>query len=258
MNRIAPAITLIALIAVLYINYLSGTGKIYDISAGGVSGLYPTLFTPDGFTFSIWSVIYLFNIGFVVYQIFKMIKKPSESDTQLQLGYLIVCLFNILWIFAWHALNFELTLIFMFGLLFSLIFCYLKSGGLKDGAGSFLLERTTFSLYLAWISVATIANVSIFAVSKGVSAYGTVASSHTIVMLGVAGILAIFFLLIKKDILFQFVIIWAFYGIYSARYIESYDGSQKVAMAAVIGIIVISLVFLASRFLKITTQKTSS
>ena len=56
MKKILPVVNLIAFILMIYVNYLSGVGKINDISAGGVSAEYPTLFTPAGFTFSMFSL----------------------------------------------------------------------------------------------------------------------------------------------------------------------------------------------------------
>jgi len=119
MKKISLIITLIAFLAMLYINYLSGVGKINNISAGGVSGLYPTFFTPAGFTFSIWGVIYFFNLLFIIYALVTGFSRRSEYPSdKIIYRYLLSCLVNIAWIFAWHyqamILAMCLMIIFLF------------------------------------------------------------------------------------------------------------------------------------------------
>ena len=57
MKKLLALSNLIIFGGMIYLNFLGGTGALYGVSTGDVSGLYPTLFTPAGFTFSIWSVI---------------------------------------------------------------------------------------------------------------------------------------------------------------------------------------------------------
>lgn len=146
----------IGLIAVLYVNYLANALPINGFSTGQLSDFYPNLFVPAGVTFSIWGIIYLFVMAFVVAQWF------SKFDTIVQkIGYLffINCILNLSWILAWHYRFEELSIIIMLLLLTSLIkLFHITQTELKGSLVNNILFRIPFGIYFGWICVATIAN----------------------------------------------------------------------------------------------------
>jgi hypothetical protein len=105
----------IAFIVVLVINYLANALPIGGISTGALSDLYPNLFVPVGLTFSIWGLIYLMLGVFVVYQIVDVYKKQSKGIVQkIGIWFLLSCLTNIAWIFAWQYQQVFLSVGIMF------------------------------------------------------------------------------------------------------------------------------------------------
>ena len=83
MKKILSIVNIIVFGAMLYLNYMGGAGLINDINTGEVSNLYPTLFTPAGFTFSIWGIIYLLNLSFIIHQTYKAFRLPENYDLRL-------------------------------------------------------------------------------------------------------------------------------------------------------------------------------
>jgi translocator protein len=69
-------------VAVIVINYLATSLPIGGMSTGELSDLYPNLFVPAGLTFSIWGLIYLFLLGFVVRQVVDLYRIKSVGVTK--------------------------------------------------------------------------------------------------------------------------------------------------------------------------------
>lgn len=233
------ALTNVALFAgMIYVNYLGGIGAINNIGTGEVSGLYPTLFTPAVLTFSIWGIIYLFNLFFVVYQVFKAFKLPENFDLKLNQGFFFVTITNTVWIFAWHRLAIGYSLFLMLILLVFLLVSYSRATSPKYKS-EYAAEYMNFSIYLGWISVATIANVSIFLTTIGVPRAGTIAAILTLAILVAALGLALFYLFKLKNVWYPLVLLWAFYGIYVARSTDMAEGAAIVKAGAIGALIIL-------------------
>lgn len=239
MKKLIALSSLVILSATLYVNFLGGTGAINEISTGEVSGHYPALFTPAGSTFAIWSVIYLLNISFVVIQLVGSFKAEGKANQNLTLLFLIICLLNMGWIFAWHYESLEISVVLMLGMLISLIRAFLLSqkNELSRVAGA--IVKANFSIYLAWICVATIANLSALLISWGVPYQDITALVLTLIVISVATLLAAWQLFRFRNGWYAAVIIWALYGIYKARIAEFSTLTEYVAWAALIAMLVV-------------------
>lgn len=210
MPRIIPFTTLLIVLAVNFLaNYLPIGGR----STGDISATYPTLFTPAGFTFAIWGMIYLFLIAYVVYQLLPMNRDRKEFD-RINRHFVVNCLGNAAWIFAWHYDWITLSLLLMMVILISLIGIYRhilpgKVRGFRDK----LFMRLPFSLYLGWITVATLANISVEQVAVGAENWMLSEVVWTFVKLGCAGAIASVMVVRFRDPIFGSVVVWATYGI---------------------------------------------
>ncbi len=189
-NRILIILNVLGLVAVLTVNALANILPINGMNTGELSALYPSLFTPAGFTFSIWSVIYLLLIGFVIKQ------RSLSGNTyfaELSLWFLLSCVANASWILAWHYQFLFASVLIMILLLFSLskIFLLLQRTDLKT-LSTKLFIKLPFIFYLSWICVATIANISALLVS--LSWDGGILSpiNWTITLISIASVLGIF------------------------------------------------------------------
>jgi hypothetical protein len=207
-------INLIAFLGMLTVNYLANALPIAGRSTGAISGMYPNLFVPAGFTFSIWGVIYLALIGFVAAGFFQKYEEEIKAIGPL---FVISCAANIAWLFAFHHLWIKTSMVFMVILLATLITLYQNLWQLKQQSGRSNWISVPFSIYLGWISVATIANTAITLMELGIAPETPLALVLTITVISVAIILALLMLQGLNDYFYSLVVIWALFGIYSKR-----------------------------------------
>ena len=209
---------IVALGAVLTINALANILPINGRTAGEISDSFPSLFTPAGYVFSIWGLIYLLLIAFVVYQALPSQKNNPRLE-QLGYAFAVSCTFNFAWIFAWHYGVIWLSELLIVGLLVSLIVCYnrLEIGKTLTSNASVswaetLSTRLTFSIYLGWLTVATVANTSVTLLEYGATG-GWLAPLWTVIAISAA--VGIGYLMLKNrgDAAFNGVLIWALLGI---------------------------------------------
>ena len=244
-------------LSMLYVNFLSGTGKINGLSAGEVSALFPTYFTPAGFTFTIWGVIYLFNLLFVIYAVVNGLKEPEGFPSRkLVLLYSITCLINICWVFAWHYLEISVSMILMLLLLVVLTRIYQEvTIRQKKSIQEYMLTVIPVSVYLGWIVVATVANAAVTLVYLRWSVFGLAPYVVASVVIVLAAIVNIMVLLKKKDVFFSLVFLWAAMGIISARRAEGTPESDIVAVTAIVCMGIVFLVMIYTRFFVIRAEK---
>ncbi len=236
-NRILIILNILALVAVLTVNALANILPINGMNTGQISDLYPSLFTPAGFTFSVWSVIYLSLIVFSIAQI-KIKDKPYFKE--LSLWFLLSCVANASWILVWHHLFIAASVVIMLVLLYShtRIFLLLQKNNLSRR--EWFLILLPFIFYLSWICVATIADVSALLISIHWTG-GFLSSTYwTLVMIGIAAALGLYIAFQFKEPAFLLVLMWAFFGIYS-----KWTGTENnpIVYSALISIVILGIVF---------------
>ena len=233
----------ISFIGVITANFLANYLPINGYTTGELSDMYPNLFVPAGITFSIWGIIYLFLLGFIIFQsrgLFNDLNKKHRIVSKIGWLFLISSLANIGWILAWHNLRVFLSLIFMIILLLSLIGIYFK---LNIGKNKFTgMEKVfinmPFSLYLGWITIATIANISAWLVSINWSGWGVSEVTWTIIILIIGVIITIINSIKRTDSIYALVIIWSYIGIIIKRY-QAEPRYNSIIITAGLGILII-------------------
>lgn len=203
-----------AFILVIVFNILSNALPINGQTMPEISAKYPSLFTPAGFTFSIWGVIYLALLLFVVYQAL-----PSQRNSEIISGisrlFQINCVANASWIVAWHYDLLNISFLIMLVLLVTLILIYRALLGAVGHASlsQHLLLHFPFSLYTGWVTLATIANISAVQTGNGWDNIALTAVSWTLLKLALAGTIGATMVLRYGDAVFVLVVAWAAYGI---------------------------------------------
>jgi hypothetical protein len=213
-NRVNQLLIILAVVITITINALSETLPINGLGTGQISDNFKVFFVPAGYVFSIWGVIYLGLIAYAVYQ--AMNAQRENSRLQGITGwFLLSSLANCVWIFLWHYELFVWTLAAMITLLVSLIMIYLKLGigRQKAGKAETWLVRIPFSIYLGWITVATIANVTDVLNFVKWSGWGIAPQSWAVIMLVVAVVVAALMTFTRRDRAYLLVLVWAFTGI---------------------------------------------
>jgi hypothetical protein len=212
--RVTQWLNVLALVVVLAVNGLANALPLNGMTTGDLSDNLPNLFTPAGYVFSIWGLIYLALIGFAVYQ---ALPAQKEAPFQERIGWWFVasCVFNVAWLFAWHYELIPLSLVFMLALLGSLLAIYLRLdiGRREVSRAESWLVNVPFGIYLGWISVATIANVTTTLVSLDWQGFGLAPEIWTVLVLIVGAALAVAMIFLRREVAFPLVVVWAFAGI---------------------------------------------
>lgn len=201
---------------------INGAANVLPINGqttAEISDRFRVFVVPAGYVFAIWGVIYMGQLAFLFQTL-----RPSRIRNPLlrRIGMLpvLVAILNGAWILLWHFEVFALTVVVMIGLLLSLIALYRRAGfELTARASSGLsrgerwLVQVPFSLYLGWITVATIANIAAVGKWAGVPTFGVAPEliAAGVLLVGLAIALAV--MLRAADLAFGAVIIWAYGGI---------------------------------------------
>lgn len=217
-KSISWIINIVAFLFVLTMNYLANALPLGGQSTGSISDKYPTLFTPAGFTFSIWGIIYLGLSAFIVYQAL-VSNRQNPLLTRIHPPFQLNCLANGLWLIFWHYDMLWFSLFTMFFILGTLIVIYVRLREQNEGVtfATGILVMIPFSIYLGWITVATIANISIVQYDMGWNDIGLNAINWTLIKIGAAGAIGTWMLYRSSDIAYILVIAWASFGIMSKQ-----------------------------------------
>jgi len=232
----------ILFILVIATNALANILPINEFNTGQISGFYPNYFVPAGFTFSIWGIIYLFLLNYSISYTYFTIKQRQFPDIKKYLDtitpyYWFTCILNAGWILVWHYLQVGVSVLIMLAFLFSLIqiFVIMQKQVLTIKPLYQFLIKTPFSIYLGWISVATIANITALLVHVKWSGFGIDPIYWTILMISIAIVLGIYFIVFFKNIAHPLVLVWALWGIKAAQGPKS----ELINQLTVIGILVL-------------------
>ncbi len=236
-------------VAMVVVNFLANGLPINNRSTGEISDAYFNLFAPAGITFSIWGLIYLLLGGYVIYQ-FK--KNTQERDVLLKKTnflFIATSLANILWILSWHYDYIGLSVVLMLALLTLLIQIANLLRSEQFTSGEKLFIKTPFSVYFGWITVATIANVTVFLVSVGWKGFGIVDFIWTSVILFVGALIGIARLHKDKNIAYGLVLIWAYLGILFKHISSSGFDGKYPSVIVTASLCVILFVFFVGRII---------
>jgi hypothetical protein len=222
-------------------NGLANALPLNGQTTGAISDSFKVIFVPAGYVFSIWGLIYLLLIGFTIYQAL-----PAQRENPLlqKVGFLVALsnMLNGVWIFFWHYNLFVWTMVIMLSLLATLIaiFLRLNIGKRKFSTVEKWLVSIPFSVYLGWITVATIANATALLKYLGWSGWGIDAQVWTILLLGAGVVISAMMSFNRKDIAYALVLVWAFTGI-AVKWLGVYPAVVVSAFVAV-GFVLLFLV----------------
>jgi benzodiazapine receptor len=216
MNRDAARqlVNVVATVLMITVNILATALPLNGQQTGAISDRFAIYFVPAGYVFSIWGIIYLALIGFAVYQ---ALPSQRENPRLRRVGYLyaLSSVLNIVWLFFWHYNVFPATLVVMLGLLASLIAIYVRLGiGITPvKSAEKWLVHVPFSIYLGWITVATIANASQLLYYLKWSGWGINPQLWAVIMILAATLVALLMTVTRRDIAYLLVLVWALAGI---------------------------------------------
>lgn len=205
---------IVAYAVMILLNALSNALPINGQTMPEISAKYPSLFTPAGFAFSIWGVIYLALLAFLVWQALPA-QRSNARIAAISWYFKLNCVLNALWIVVWHYDLVIVSLLVMLAILVTLVLIYralIASIAGAPWAEHFALYLP-FSIYTGWITLATIANASVVQTAYGLDDAGLGAVQWTLLKLSAAGAIGATMILRLRDAPFGLVIAWGAYGI---------------------------------------------
>lgn len=227
----------------LVLNGLAGSTTILGgITTAEVSDAHPTLFTPAGVTFSIWGIIYTLVIIYCVRLMaqgrFKRPEVANKLAESLALNLFWISLVNTAWILAWQYRILWLSLLLIILLLVLLAKAAHKTVNKKLQLVDWLTVKLPFSVYFGWVTVATIANISVWLVSINWNPWFFSAPVWTAIILVVGALIAIHNAWRLKDWAYIAVFVWAYGGIWiahtSAQYLNnSFPGIVQLLVGTI-------------------------
>ena len=235
---------LLSVILALTVNILASALPLNGQNTGEISDRFQVYFVPAGYVFAIWGIIYL---GWIAFTVFQFQPSQKESPRLRRLGYLFALsnLANAAWLFCWHYNLFGLSVLVMLALLALLIASYLRLNVNRSPVSrlEYWSVDVLFSVYLGWITVATVANITDWLYFVGWDGFGISAPVWAVIMLAVASLLGLGMAITRRDVGYLAVLIWAFIGIAlkqtSAPIVVT---SAWMAAALMTGLAIISLV----------------
>lgn len=205
---------LLSVILALTVNILASALPLNGQNTGEISDRFRVYFVPAGYVFSIWGIIYLGWIAFILFQ-FRTSQKDSPRLRRLGYLFAISNLANAAWLFCWHYNQFGLSVLVMLALLGLLIASYLRLNVNRERVTrlEYWSVDVPFSVYLGWITVATVANITDWLYLVEWNGFGIPAQTWAVIMLGVASLLGLAMALTRRDAAYLSVLVWAFIGI---------------------------------------------
>ena len=213
-DKIRQIAVIVSILLTIVVNTLANALPLNGQNTGEISDRFDVYFTPAGYVFSIWGLIY---IGLIAYAIFQALPSQRENPRLRAIGWWVVIgsIANTAWIFLWHYEVFPITLIAMLVLLLSLIITYLKLGvsRVKVSTAEKLAAHLPFSIYLGWITVATVANAAALLDYLQWNAWGITEITWMWLILAAVLVIATLMNFTRRDIGYALVILWAVAGI---------------------------------------------
>ena len=211
LRQLAVVLTTLAALAV---NGAANAIPLNNRTSGEISDSFNVLFVPAGYVFSIWGLIYL---GLAAYTVFQALPSQRANPRLRRTGWLVALssLANGAWLFFWHFGFYPLTLVVMLVLLVTLVVIYLR---LDIGRTAFRpVEKWTvsvpFSIYLGWITVATIANISDVLDFIKWDRFGIAPEIWMSILLAAVVLIAAMMNFSRRDVAYAAVLLWALAGI---------------------------------------------
>jgi hypothetical protein len=230
-------------ILMVLVNGLAGSTTILGgKNTAEISDANFTLITPAGYVFSIWGIIYVLLGIFVVFQALSS-EKGKEYYEKISWLFVLSSIFNIVWLFLWQFEYLVFSVILMFLILASLIAIYLRLdiGKSEVGFREKLTVHIPFSTYLGWITIASIANVSVTLVSLNWNGFGINPETWATLIVIVALLISVIVIAIRKDVAYGLVIVWAFVGISVGQ-----SGNQNIVTLTQVGAIIVLISLISS------------
>ncbi len=229
-------VNFVAIIAAFSTNVLANVAPINDLTIGEISQTFfgEVLITPASYAFAIWGLIYLGLISLAIYQV---LPANQQHPRLRRMGCFLAVssLAQIVWVFLFQYRLFVLSVLGMIAILIPLIWLYLRLEIALESVSSKQRWLVNFpvSIYLGWISVATILNIALGLYHLKWNGWGISPQFWTIIMVVVASLIAGIIRLKRQDLVYCGVSVWALIAI-AIRHLDTVSIAATALTLAVL------------------------
>jgi hypothetical protein len=250
-TRILSIINLLSLLVHIFLSYATQFKLVNKKDVGEISDQYTSLFTPAGFTFAIWGLIYVSLLAFCIYHIIMAFRHvpvyyPNQDISRIGGLFMFNNLAAAAWLLAWTQEKLGLSLVLILFQLFTLVMIHLLTDiyNPRRSIISKIFTQFPLSIYLGWISIATIANMAVFLSSISWNGFGIgySAITWTRIMIATAVFITLLVVLLRNNVFFGLVIIWALFGIISKLKAINAVSYAEIIQTAWIAMSVVALI----------------
>lgn len=222
-------LVVVATIATIVFNGLAATGYVNGITPAAISAKYPTVLTPAGYAFSIWSLIYL---GMLAFSIHQALPANAARYGPIRSLYIASCLLNCTWIYFWHREQIAVCLAVILLLCGTLVFIRYRLMDL-DSIGDTWLAKAPFGIYAGWVTAASTVNFLVLLAYLKVSFSGATENVVGIALIAVATGAAIIAQAALRDYFFPLAVAWALTAI-----AVQHGGNTAIVVATAVGVVI--------------------
>ncbi|MBO2012014.1 hypothetical protein [Hymenobacter negativus] len=228
--------TALTIVGNIGLNYYSNTHPFAGQTMGMVSAKYPTLLTPAGYAFSIWGLIFLALVVYAVWQLLpaqRNLSLPDALAKPLTLASIATGAWVVLFAYEMILPSVGVMLV----ILGSLIMTYGRARRRIFAGAAPTLAGVPFSLYLGWISVASVINITIGLRQLGWQTAEGASVTLTLGLIAVVVALGLIISRVFRDMVFPLVIAWALVAVWVVRLREVPElGWAAMAGAAIVAL----------------------
>lgn len=241
--------TLLAIAATLIVNTLSNIFPPGGLNVGTIANtlLKDVLILPANYAFAIWGLIYVGLVAYGLYQL-RLPQRRDPTIRSVNILLIVACLAQVAWIYLFTLRQFWWSVLAMLAILLPLIraYLYLRTGQERVSRERKWLAQIPFSVYLAWVSVATIVNIACALYSSGWNGWGLSPIAWTVIMLIVGAVVASLTVWQRRDTAFGLVFVWAYLAIALRQ-----SAISSIWITAVVAVLAIGGVLLVDKFKRI-------
>lgn len=229
LDKFRAVLVLFATIVTIVFNSLAAGGYVNGVRPSDISDLYTTVVTPAGYAFSIWSLIYLGVFAFSVYQ---LLPSQIERLRRVRTLYLASCFLNCAWIYFWHHYQIAICFGIILLLLTTLILILIQLEGCSTLAETWIVQAP-FGIYAGWVTVASMANLSIMLAFLDVRMSATTQNVLAVILILVAAVAAVVVRAKLSNFFYPLAVAWALTAIAVKQ-----SGKTPIVVAAAFAVVV--------------------
>jgi benzodiazapine receptor len=227
-DKLRSILVLAATIGTIAFNWLAAAGRINGVTPQEVSEQYPTLVTPAGYAFSIWSLIYL---GLLAFSIYQLLPSNAAKFKNFRSLYITTCALNCAWIFFWHSDQIAMSFIIIAALLITLLLINIKVRK-WDSLAEFWTVNAPFGIYFGWVTAAVLVNFAVLLVYWRVEMSASASTALGVFLILLAAVLAVAVRRWLTNYFYPLAVAWALTAIAVRQ-----SGHTLIVVAAAIGVV---------------------